>query len=88
MNSGVRDRNRAGIKSADPAHRIGMMLGKQTGRVIARCGKGGVRLYPAFGMKQKQKRDRQLRFQLDPGREHPLRGVSSSENGHCYNEMF
>eukprot|EP00757_Euglenozoa_sp_SAG-D1_P012557 gene12557-biopygen297 len=30
------------------------------------------------------KRDRQLRFQLDPGREHPPRDMISSETGHCY----
>ena len=29
-------------------------------------------------------RDRQLRFQLDSGREHPPRVMSSSEPGHCY----
>eukprot|EP00757_Euglenozoa_sp_SAG-D1_P002543 gene2543-biopygen11528 len=29
-------------------------------------------------------RSRQLRFQLHSGREHPLRGMSSSETGHCY----
>eukprot|EP00757_Euglenozoa_sp_SAG-D1_P026728 gene26728-biopygen17237 len=28
--------------------------------------------------------DRQLRFQLDSGREHPRRDIRSSETGHCY----
>eukprot|EP00757_Euglenozoa_sp_SAG-D1_P001833 gene1833-biopygen11131 len=27
---------------------------------------------------------KQLRFQLDSGRKHPPRDMSSSENGHCY----
>eukprot|EP00757_Euglenozoa_sp_SAG-D1_P022817 gene22817-biopygen8245 len=47
MNScheGVGDRNRAGIEAADPG-RAGSAC-QQTGRVISRCGKGGVRLYP------------------------------------------
>eukprot|EP00757_Euglenozoa_sp_SAG-D1_P026251 gene26251-biopygen15299 len=29
-------------------------------------------------------KDRQLRFQLDSGREHPPRNTSSSETGHCW----
>eukprot|EP00757_Euglenozoa_sp_SAG-D1_P026612 gene26612-biopygen16996 len=32
-------------------------------------------------------RDRQLRFQLDSGREHPPRDMSSSQTGHCYGEI-
>eukprot|EP00757_Euglenozoa_sp_SAG-D1_P012738 gene12738-biopygen3463 len=32
-------------------------------------------------------RDRQLRFHLDSGREHPPRDMSSPENRHCYNEI-
>eukprot|EP00757_Euglenozoa_sp_SAG-D1_P026407 gene26407-biopygen3393 len=32
-------------------------------------------------------RDRQLRFQLDSGREHPPCDMSSSETGHCYSEI-
>eukprot|EP00757_Euglenozoa_sp_SAG-D1_P023868 gene23868-biopygen9686 len=35
----------------------------------------------ANGIKR-EARDRQLRFQLDSGREHP-RDMSSSETGHC-----
>eukprot|EP00757_Euglenozoa_sp_SAG-D1_P018296 gene18297-biopygen5326 len=32
----------------------------------------------------REARDRQLRFQLDSGREHPPHAMSSSETGHCY----
>eukprot|EP00757_Euglenozoa_sp_SAG-D1_P026097 gene26097-biopygen13882 len=32
-------------------------------------------------------RDRQLRFQLDSGREHPRRDTSSSETGPCYGQI-
>eukprot|EP00757_Euglenozoa_sp_SAG-D1_P026483 gene26483-biopygen16625 len=35
-----------------------------------------------MGFGPQKMRDRQLPFQLDSGREHPPRDMSSSENGH------
>eukprot|EP00757_Euglenozoa_sp_SAG-D1_P012605 gene12605-biopygen3430 len=49
---GVHDRNRAGIEAADPArsadqeNKRRLKVGMDISRVISRCGKGGVRLYP------------------------------------------
>eukprot|EP00757_Euglenozoa_sp_SAG-D1_P027291 gene27291-biopygen8176 len=84
--------------------RNGIMLGKETGGDISRCGKSAVRLYPtkcchwdqASSLRQHSRNlphpclfhsfhvnsifsnfflnaDRQLRFQLNSGREHPPR---------------
>eukprot|EP00757_Euglenozoa_sp_SAG-D1_P020429 gene20429-biopygen6723 len=76
------------IEAADPA-RIGMMLGKKTRESALLKGEEKKKKKKErgwgigdMGFGPQKWANRQLRFQLNSGREHPPRDMSSSETGH------